>query len=68
MAEAEMRVPKAGQDLIERRIVREGKRLATVLLADYSDPPRFSITPLVPTLLTSWQQLLGRLRNLQIRL
>ena len=37
-----MRVPNAGQDLVERRIVREGKRLAEIMLADYADPPRLS--------------------------
>lgn len=36
-----MRVPNAGQDLIERRIVREGKALAEAMLADYADPPNF---------------------------
>lgn len=33
-----MRVPNAGQDLIERRIVREGKAIAETMLADYADP------------------------------
>lgn len=63
-----MRVPKAGQDLIERRIVREGRRLAAVLLADYADPPRFSLMPLISSSLTALQPLLGRLRNMQFRL
>lgn len=36
-----MRVPNAGQDLIERRIVREGKALAEAMLADYADPSNF---------------------------
>jgi len=38
-----MRVPNAGQDLIERRIVREGKSLAEAMLADYAGPPDFSL-------------------------
>lgn len=42
-----MRVPSAGQDLVERRIVREGKRIAEVMLADYVDPPDYSLTGLM---------------------
>ncbi|SMQ61904.1 hypothetical protein SAMN06295905_0588 [Devosia lucknowensis] len=38
-----MRVPNAGQDLVERRIVREGKRLAEIMLANYRDPPRLTL-------------------------
>jgi hypothetical protein len=34
-----MRVPSFGLPLDERRIVREGYRLAERLLADYRDPP-----------------------------
>ena len=33
-----MRVPNAGQDLVERRIVREGKRLAEAMLANLAEP------------------------------
>jgi hypothetical protein len=33
-----MRVPNAGQDLTERRIVREAKQLAERLLADFPEP------------------------------
>lgn len=33
-----MRVPNAGQDLIERRIVREGKQLAQRMLANFPEP------------------------------
>ncbi len=40
-----MRVPNAGQDLVERRIVREGKLLAEIMLAGYRDSP--SLTPVV---------------------
>lgn len=34
-----MRVPSVGLPLDERRIVREGYRLAERMLADYRDPP-----------------------------
>ncbi|MBY0431211.1 MAG: hypothetical protein K2Q10_08435 [Rhodospirillales bacterium] len=34
-----MRVPNPGLPLDERLIVREGYRLAGLLLADYRDPP-----------------------------
>ena len=34
-----MRVPSIGLPLDERRIVREGYRLAERMLADYQDPP-----------------------------
>ena len=34
-----MRVPNTGLPLDERRIVREGYRLAERMLADYRDPP-----------------------------
>jgi hypothetical protein len=37
--EAAMRVPSVGLSLEERRIVREGYRLAEHLLRDYRDPP-----------------------------
>ena len=39
-----MRVPNAGQDLIERRIVREGKALAEAMLTDYADPSGFQLS------------------------
>jgi hypothetical protein len=35
-----MRVPSIGLTLDERRIVREGYRLAEHLLRNYRDPPR----------------------------
>lgn len=63
-----MRVPKAGQDLIERRIVREGKRLAALMLADYRDPPRFSVPSVVAASVATLQRVGVRLRDLQIRL
>jgi len=34
-----MRVPSTGQPLDERRIVREGYRLAERMMANYRDPP-----------------------------
>ena len=34
-----MRVPSVGLPLDERRIIREGYRLAERMLADYRDPP-----------------------------
>ena len=34
-----MRVPSIGLPLDERRIVREGYRLAEPMLRDYQDPP-----------------------------
>ena len=34
-----MRVPSVGLSLEERRIIREGYRLAEHLLRDYRDPP-----------------------------
>ena len=34
-----MRVPSIGQPLDERRIVREGYRLAERMMANYQDPP-----------------------------
>jgi hypothetical protein len=49
-----MRVPKAGQDLIERRIVREGKQLAKAMMADYSDPSAISLSRLVSRL-SAWR-------------
>jgi len=45
-----MRVPNAGQDLIERRIVREGKAIAETMLADFADPSG-------PQLSGLWRQL-----------
>jgi hypothetical protein len=37
-----MRVPSIGLPLDERRIVREGYRLAERMLANYEDPPRLT--------------------------
>jgi hypothetical protein len=48
-----MRVPNAGQDLIERRIVREGKAIAAAMLADFPDTPDLSISALV-RLIAAW--------------
>jgi hypothetical protein len=39
MEEVAMRVPSIGLPLDERRIVREGYRLAERMLANYQDPP-----------------------------
>ena len=39
MREVDMRVPSIGLPLDERRIVREGYRLAERMLANYRDPP-----------------------------
>lgn len=62
-----MRVPNAGQDLIERRIVREGKSLAAKLLADYADPPDFSLLGLM-RLTASWTgQVFGALRGVALK-
>jgi hypothetical protein len=47
-----MRVPNAGQDLIERRIVREGKMIAAAMLAHYHDTPDFSLSGLVRSIVT----------------
>lgn len=67
MTEAQMRVPDAGQDLIERRIVREGKRLAAAMLAEYADPPRISIGSVAAAVMARWQQLRGHLQDLHTR-
>lgn len=39
MREAAIRVPSVGLTLDERRIVREGYRLAEHMLRNYRDPP-----------------------------
>jgi len=39
MREAAIRVPSVGLTLDERRIVREGYRLAEHMLRNYQDPP-----------------------------
>jgi hypothetical protein len=54
-----MRVPNAGQDLVERRIVREGKSIAAAMLAGYSDPIDLSVAGLV-RLIGSWA---GQMRD-----
>ena len=62
-----MRVPKAGQDLEERRIVRQGKRLAEAMLANYVDPPSFSVLGLLEQI-NGWRlQALSVLRNLSLK-
>lgn len=58
-----MRVPNAGQDLVERRIVREGKRIAEAMLAGYRDPPDYSIVGMARLL----GRMLGTLRMGAIR-
>lgn len=57
-----MRVPSVGQPLDERRIVREGYRLAERLLADYRDPPGMLETVSI-WLASSRQALLGLYRD-----
>ena len=44
MWEAAIRVPSIGLPLDERRIVREGYRLAERMLRDYQDPPGLAAT------------------------
>ncbi|QYO78056.1 hypothetical protein [Devosia salina] len=62
-----MRVPNGGQDLEERRIVREGKRLAEAMLANYVDPPSFSVLGLFEQI-KGWRlQALSALRNLSLK-
>ena len=58
-----MRVPNAGQDLVERRIVREGKQIAAAMLAGYRDPLDLSVAGLV-RLMGAW---LGQMRNAALR-
>ncbi|MHA6297999.1 hypothetical protein [Devosia sp. CAU 1758] len=62
-----MRVPKAGQALDERRIVREGKRLAEAMLAGYSDPPSLTLPGLMIWAALMRQQLRGALNNRPVR-
>ena len=62
-----MRVPNAGQDLIERRIVREGKAIAEAMLADYADPPAFQFSAPWPALRTFGARLSAVLRGEPIR-
>ena len=56
-----MRVPSIGQPLDERRIVREGYRLAERMLANYQDPPSL-LESLRSWLITSHQRLRGLYR------
>tara|TARA_R110002124_G_scaffold114535_51_gene269752 strand:+ start:3397 stop:3582 length:186 start_codon:yes stop_codon:yes gene_type:complete len=49
-----MRVPTIGQPLDERRIVREGYRIAERMLADYRDPP--GLIEIAATWLSMWRQ------------
>ena len=58
-----MRVPSIGQPLDERRIVREGYRLAERMLANYQDPPGLLET-LATWLSTSHQRLRGLYHSL----
>jgi len=62
-----MRVPNAGQDLVERRIVREGKRIAAAMLADYRDPPDFSVLGLMRMLSGAARAVLGAVRTASAR-
>ncbi|WP_297113179.1 hypothetical protein [uncultured Devosia sp.] len=62
-----MRVPNAGQDLIERRIVREGKALAEAMLANYVDPPDYSLAGLFRSAAESLSSLAHHLRGLAVR-
>ncbi len=62
-----MRVPNAGQDLIERRIVREGKAIAETMLADYADPPSFQLSGLWSQLRTLGARFSAFLRGAPIR-
>ncbi|MBJ3785278.1 hypothetical protein [Devosia sediminis] len=59
-----MRVPNAGQDLMERRIVREGKAIAARMLADYVDPPDYSVMGLARQVGLWVEQLRGYARSL----
>lgn len=63
-----MRVPNAGQDLVERRIVREGKRIAAAMLADYRDPPDCSVLGLYRMIAGASQALTVALRAATQRL
>ena len=62
-----MRVPNAGQQLDERRIVREGKRIAEAMLASYADPPRLNIAGLAGKVHLWRRQVLGALQGLSLR-
>jgi hypothetical protein len=62
-----MRVPNAGQDLIERRIVREGKIIAAAMLADYPDTPDLSLNGLVRLIGTWGGQLRDALRGAALK-
>jgi hypothetical protein len=63
MWEVAIRVPATGLTLEERRIVREGYRLAEQLLRDYRDPP--SLVATVGSLLSRCRQaVLGLYRGL----
>lgn len=53
-----MRVPSIGQPVDERRIVREGYRLAERMLRDYRDPP--TVLELVGQWLSTLRQSLVR--------
>lgn len=62
-----MRVPNAGQDLIERRIVREGKAIAETMLADYADPSGLQLSGLWRQLRTLGTRFSALLRGEPIR-
>jgi hypothetical protein len=59
-----MRVPNAGQDLIERRIVREGKRVAEAMLAGFAEPRGLTILDVYRH---AGERLLMALRGLAVR-
>jgi len=62
-----MRVPNAGQDLIERRIVREGKAIAETMLADYADPSGLQLSSLWRQFRTLGSRVSALLRGEPIR-
>ena len=58
-----MRVPSIGLPLDERRIVREGYRLAERMMANYQDPPSL-VTTIRRILLTSVHSMYDLYRSL----
>ena len=58
-----MRVPSIGLPLDERRIVREGYRLAERMMANYQDPPSL-VTTIRSFLLTSVHSMYDLYRSL----
>lgn len=53
-----MRVPSIGLTLDERRIVREGYRIAERMMANYRDPP--TVTEVVTQWLANCRELITR--------